>query len=570
MNRKKAIVSFFSVCCLWMFVLALNAQDKKKDKDLKRNQEAQSVFIDATKADILENTKEAIALYQKSAELDPENDAAYYKLGDLYLKLNQYAEALPFAQKAVDLNKKNLYYHIQLAQLQELNLKYKDAIKSYEQIIKLFDGNEMYHLSIAQLYIKAKKYKKAISELEKAEAKIGASSDIFQIRQKLYLQDGKLEKAREEGRKWIASFPNDPHPRFAYAQFLISNNQNQEAKKELNQLLILFPGFPAANLMLADIYINEKDEVNADIQIEKAFANPELPIGAKIDLVASYLRGIGNKEEELKALKLCDLILKTHPHDAKGYIIKGDILNKLNRKKEARGLYLLARQKDKSNFGLWEQIVLIDLNLNEIDSLVRHTAEAKILFPNTPSFSFYNGMGNLMLKEYTKAVESLEQAKRISLENKDMQLEIFSQLGDAYYNLKDFEKSNQAFDEALIIDSNNAHVLNNYSYFLSVEKGNLTKALKMSTKLVLLAPQDPTYLDTHGWVLFQNGDYASSMAFLEKAAKNSNSGVIWEHYGDVLFKMNKQNEALEAWKKAKELGNETSDQLEKKLKDKRL
>jgi len=570
MNEKKAVFSFLWIFGQLLISTGLYAQTKKNAKEIRQSQEAQSVFIDATKADMLENFNEAITLYKKAAELDPQNATAYYKLGDLYIKQNQYAEALPFAKKAVELDAKNLYYWTQLAQLQELNLDYKGAIKSFESIIKGFEGNEIYRLSIAQLYIKARKYKNAIKELGKAEHTMGPSPEIFQIRQKLYLQDRKLDKARVEGKSWIDAFPNDPQARFAFAQFLMSNNQNQEAKKELNQLLVLFPGFPAANLMLADIFIHEKDEVNANLQIEMAFANPELPIGAKIDLVASYLRGIGSKQDEDRAIKLCELIIQTHPQDPKGYIVKGDIFNKLNRKKEAREMYILAKSKDKNNFGLWEQIVLIDLNINEIDSLVKHTSDAKVLFPNTPSFSFYNGMANLMKKEYLKAVESLEQAKRISLENKDMQLEIFSQLGDAYYNLKDFEKSNQAFDEALALDSNNGHVLNNYSYFLSLEKDHLAKALKMSSKLILLFPEDATYLDTHGWVLFQNGDYYSATSYLEKAAKSSNSGIVWEHYGDALFKINKPSEAVEAWKRAKELGNETSDQLEKKLKEKRL
>jgi len=570
MNEKKAVVSFLWILGQLFFTYGLYAQTKKNDKDIRRNQDAQSVFIDATKADMLENYKEAISLYKKATELDPENATAFYKLGDIYIKQNQYAEALPFAKKAVELDSKNLYFWLQLAQLQELNADFSGAIKSFEQIIKSFEGNEIYRLSIAQLYVKSKKYKNAIKELSKAEQTMGPSPEIFQIRQKLYLQDGKLDKARLEGTKWIEAFPNDPQPRFAYVQFLMSNNQNQEAKNVLNQLLVLFPGFPAANLMLADIYINEKDEVNADLQIEKAFANPELPIGAKIDLVASYLRGISSKSDEERALKLCELIIQSHPQDPKGYIIKGDIFNKLNRKIEARDMYILAKSKDKNNFGLWEQIVLIDLNFNEIDSLIKHTSDAKTLFPNTPSFSFYNGMANLMKKEYAKAIEALEQAKRISLENRDMQLEIYSQLGDAYYNLKDFEKSNQAFDNALALDSNNGHVLNNYSYFLSLEKSNLGKALKMSSKLILQFPDDATYLDTHGWVLFQNGDFTTAASYLEKAAKNSNSGVVWEHYGDALFKINKQKEAVEAWKRAKELGTETSDQLEKKLKDKRL
>ncbi len=570
MNETSSSVGFALLLVLCFITQTLSGQTLKFEKEKNKSIEAQSIFIDATKAEILQNTKEAITLYQKSILADPKNDAAYYRLADIFIKQNQFFEALSYARKAVELDEKNQYYWVQLAQIQELNSETKGAIKSYEQIIKRFEGNDMYHLSIAQLYLKNKEYKSARKQLDKAEKALGSSPELFQVRQKIYLQEGKNDKAKEEGKRWIEAFPNDPQSRFSYAQFLINNKENKEAKMVLEELLTLFPGFPAANLMLADIYINEKDEPNADLQIEKAFLNPELPIAAKIDLVASYLSGFGSKKEEDRAIKLSDLIIQAHPQDPKGYIVKGDIYNKLNKKKEARDLFIFAKSKDKNNFGLWEQIVLIDLNMNEIDSLVKHTEEAKTLFPNTPSFSFYNGMSNLMRKDYSKAVEGLEQAKRISLDNKDMQLEIYSQLGDAYFNLKDIEKSNQAFDEALRMDSNNAHVLNNYSYFLSLDKINLAKALKMSTKLINLFPNDPTYLDTHGWVLFQNGDFPSALIYLEKAAKISNSGVIWEHYGDALSKMSRQTEAVDAWKRAKELGNETSEQLEKKLKEKRL
>ena len=83
-------------------------------------------------------------------------------------------------------------------------------------------------------------------------------------------------------------------------------------------------------------------------------------------------------------------------------------------------------------------------------------------------------------------------------------------------------------------------------------------------------PEDATYLDTHGWVLYIRKSYQDAKAPLEKAAKASNSAVIWEHYGDVLFQLGNTSDALDAWKKADSLGGEHSEFLPKKLKDKKI
>jgi Tfp pilus assembly protein PilF len=115
------------------------------------------------------------------------------------------------------------------------------------------------------------------------------------------------------------------------------------------------------------------------------------------------------------------------------------------------------------------------------------------------------------------------------------------------------------------LDSSNGHVLNNYSYYLSLEKIKLNKAVAMSSKLMKLFPEDPTYLDTHGWVLFQCGRFEEALVPLEKASKASGSGVIWEHYGDALFKSGKTAEGEAAWKKALELGGGTSPDLSSKI-----
>jgi tetratricopeptide (TPR) repeat protein len=67
------------------------------------------------------------------------------------------------------------------------------------------------------------------------------------------------------------------------------------------------------------------------------------------------------------------------------------------------------------------------------------------------------------------------------------------------------------------------------------------------------------------------GRYEDAFRWLEKAINGNDkpSGTIFEHYGDILFRLNRKEEAVEWWQKAKAAG-ETSDLIDKKIADKML
>ncbi len=150
-------------------------------------------------------------------------------------------------------------------------------------------------------------------------------------------------------------------------------------------------------------------------------------------------------------------------------------------------------------------------------------------------------------------------------------VDFYSRLGDTYHELKNHAESDKYYEKALALDPKNAFVLNNYSYYLSLRKENLEKAEKMSKLSNDLMPNQSSFLDTYAWVLYQMGRYEEAKVWIEKAIANSGStnGVILEHYGDILFRLNKTQEAQEQWKKAKEAGG-GSDFLDKKIADKKL
>ena len=88
----------------------------------------------------------------------------------------------------------------------------------------------------------------------------------------------------------------------------------------------------------------------------------------------------------------------------------------------------------------------------------------------------------------------------------------------------------------------------------------------MIKRAIELNTENANYLDTYGWILFLEKKYTDSEFWLLKAIDfgGAKNGTILEHYGDVLFKLNKKEKALKYWKLAQE-NNNTSPTLIQKI-----
>ena len=152
-----------------------------------------------------------------------------------------------------------------------------------------------------------------------------------------------------------------------------------------------------------------------------------------------------------------------------------------------------------------------------------------------------------------------------------MLAQFYSSLGDAYHAQKNHMMSDESYDKSLELSPLNTYVLNNYSYYLSLRKENLDKALEMMEVCIALNPGIASYEDTYAWVFYQKGNYdkAQEWLFAHLQAEVNKSAVIVEHYGDVLYQLGKVAEAVEQWKKAKELGSE-SPFIDQKINEQKL
>jgi tetratricopeptide (TPR) repeat protein len=200
------------------------------------------------------------------------------------------------------------------------------------------------------------------------------------------------------------------------------------------------------------------------------------------------------------------------------------------------------------------------IQAQDFDEVAQVCEKSIELFPNESLYYFYLGIAYYQQKNYQEAIDMYRKGLTVIPEDdRSLQSDFYGQIGDTYYQMKKLEDAFAAYDEALRYNERNIVVLNNYSYFLSLSKRDLDKAERMSAQCIKMEPNNPTYLDTYAWVFFVKGNYTLAKIYIQSAVNKdtTNSPVLVDHYGDILYMSGDKEEALKQWKKAKEMGKES-------------
>lgn len=539
-------------------------QLSEKDREI-----SESFFVDGIRYLLLEDYNKALERLLKAYALNPANAAINYKIAETNLLSGNLQDATNFAQAAVKQDPKNAYYYLLLAQIYSSQKQYDQAAKVFTTLIRDVPESDYYLFNLADIYLSQNKLNEALAVFDQAEKKFGALDEISFKRQQIYLRQNNLDKALQEGEKLIQTNPEEVRYVLAQAQMYAANNRFPDAVRVAEQALKQDPENPQARMILADVYRQQNNPQESQRQVKQAFESPGLDIDSKVRILVDYIKQLPNPALTEPALELAAITTRVHPKEAKAFAIAGDIQTVTDHKSEARANYLKAIRLDNSRFQIWQQVILIDAELNQTDSLLRHTDQALELFPNQAPLWFYNGVAHILRKDAKKGIKSLEYGRKLATDNPELLAQFDTQLGDAYHELKDYAKSDAAYEAALTFDANNAQALNNYSYYLSLRGEKLEKAKEMSGKLVKQNPDNDTYLDTYGWVLYKLKDYTGARQQLEKALQTTKDATVIEHYGDILYQLGEKDKALTEWQRAQKTGGASS-LIDRKIKDKKL
>jgi len=125
------------------------------------------------------------------------------------------------------------------------------------------------------------------------------------------------------------------------------------------------------------------------------------------------------------------------------------------------------------------------------------------------------------------------------------------ELGTVFDKQKKFAEAESAFRQVLSRDPENAIALNYLGYMLAERGERLDESVTYLKKALQVEPNNPSYLDSLGWAYFKADKLDLAETNLKSAADQlTTNSVIQEHYGEVLFKLGRYDEAIAAWTRA--------------------
>jgi tetratricopeptide (TPR) repeat protein len=553
-----------------------NAKDSAVPSDNYRESAEESQFkrfyIEACKHKALGNPELALDQFNKALAIFPKNSAALYEIGNIYRYQQKWTPAIQYSKSALEKGPENPWFHLLYIECLHGSENYSGAAQACEQLIKRFPNNLDYYNRLADEYINSYDYSGALKAYDDIEKLFGPSSENLLNKVKAYKALRKPAKAELILIQLIKANPSESIYYTYLAELYQENNHPEKAMEIYKQVTKIDPGNPYVHLSIADYYRRQRNDSAFFKELRVAFSSQELEMEEKSKILISLY----SVSEEFPAyrqngIELCEILVKVHPEDARSHSIYGDYLSREGKQQLAREQYCLALKYEPGVYLLWQEVMKLDVELLDYAGLEQHSKEASDLFSVQPLPFFYLGAAKVQLKKYEEAIQALMDARDLIIGDTQLLAQVYINLGDAYNSLKKFPESDKAYEEALKLDKENVYLLNNYSYYLSVRKEKLKYAEELSQKANNYEAGNPQFLDTYAWILYQQGRFDEAKTWIEKAMEKDleRNGVILEHYGDILYKLNQVDKALIYWKKSKDTGRH-SEFIDKKISEKKI
>jgi tetratricopeptide (TPR) repeat protein len=609
---KKYALSLVIILVLvfWGCSSSKEAIDNKEVKqEIKKNSnqdEAKQKVIQGSLYEAKGDFANAILEYQEALQLD-ENAGIYFLLAKDYNELSKYPMAIQNAKKAIELDSTNNDYKEILAGVFINTMQIDSAIRVYENVIKSDSSNLQALFSLATLYKKSKPitslslYKKLVEELGprwdilvnmmEIYSKLDKSSEELKTMEELigldpsntklkellaeyYFKSGQIDKAVNIYQDILETDPGNDLVRLQLADLLSRNNQIDKSIEIYKGLQKNNSNNPEYQSALGFLYVRKRDWTEAEKVFSKIISNDTLKVEYKLDICSFlYFQGDSDQVALSFSKKMNKLICNKHPKDSRAYLYLSAIYAKEDSSELVDNYFdkFIKHEKENPvtrNFSFFgTEVGRVYLAKDQFEKGAKYLEKTKELFPNDYFLLFYLGISYSRMNMNDQSLTCLEASLDLN-PTRELAVEIISQLGLTYDGMKNFAKSDSLYELGLKLDPDNHLLLNNYSYSLSERGLQLERSEKMSKKALEKDPNNSSYLDTYGWILYRMEKYKEAETYIKKAVDlrdtvGGNGSVLNEHLGDVYFKLGNKETALFYWNQALKMNPDNNDVKEK-------
>jgi tetratricopeptide (TPR) repeat protein len=558
---------------LFLFLLAVNTTMFAQEIAVPEGRENNAVitlFFAGLKDKMAEDYVNASKNFTKVTALDTKNDAAYFELATINYRQNKLLDAEIAIKKAISLNATNIWYVKLHAEIYKRNGNMDALVLVFDQLIRMSPEEVGFYFDKANALSISGKTEDAQKVYEGIEQKFGTSKELAAAKQRLLVnKDGGANNIAEV-EKIIQENPSDVKNYLYLSGVLLDKNKKEEAFVLLQKAKVLEPDNFEIDLAMADVFQAQNKNDLAIASLQSAFANNEMPVEGKIDIISKMLPKFKNKTLTKDATALVELAIKTHPNDMKLTLLYGDVLYQQGNLNGAATQYLALLKSSPQLYIAWEKVLGVQTLMGRYSEAIKTGEEALSIYPNQAILYYYLAFALHRNGQNAEANLELKSALLLESEDKNLSAMILALQAEVLIDQQKFKEADIAFDKAIALTPDNYLTLSNYAYYLALRNHNLTKAEMLASKSAMALPANASIADTYALVLFKLGKYDEALSWIQKALENNEAvnPVYLEHYGDILFMKGDLAGALTQWQKAQQSGN-SAEKLKQKINEKK-
>ena len=531
------------------------AEPEQVSLSLEERRKFDYFFLEAVRMKEKGQYDAAYELYKHCLDINPASGAALYEISQFYMYLGQEAKGEEALKQAIRSDKSNFWYKQTLASYYEQKRNMPKAISVYENMAEQFPSRLEPLMSLVDLYNRSKSYQNVITVLNRLEELDGKSEQISMEKFRMYLLMGKQDSAFIEIENLSKEYPYDLRYQNILGDVYLNNGKYPEALATYQHILKEEPHYAPAVLSMASYYQKTGQDSLYQLQLDTILMNDNVLSDTKMELMRqNILQSEQTTKDSTQIVALFKRILARPQQNADLAMLCAQYMITKNMKEESVPVLEQVLSLDPENKPAYLQLLSYAIQDNDLDKVIQIATSALEYHPDALEFYYYCGIAHYQKEETDKALEVFTRGVRQINEKSDKQIasDFYAILGDIYHQKGRAEESYAAYDSSLVYNPDNIGTLNNYAYFLSIDKKQLDKAEEMSYRTVKAEPENKTYLDTYAWILFEKDRYTEARIYIEQALRNGGdkSRVIVEHCGDIYYMLGEKDKALEYWEKA--------------------
>lgn len=521
-------------------------------------------FLEAVRLKEKGELDAAFDMYGHCLGIDSLSAAVRYELAQFYIYLGRTQKGEGYLQKAVALAPDNYWYKQTLASQFRKRGENELAVKVIEDMVERFPSRLEPLMELVDLYTRLKDYEQVIHTLNRLEELDGKSEQISIEKFRMFLQMGDSERAFSEMESLAQEYPYEMRYLTMLGDVYLENGKAQEAYDTFQKVLKEEPGYAPAMLSMASYYEKTGQDSLYQVQLDSVLLNQKVDNEVKANIMRQLIvHSERGDRDSTKIVGLFDSMLAQEQPDANVAMLAAQYL--ISKKMDDKAIPVLRQiiGIDPENKPAYLQLLSFAISKNDLEEVVDICTPAVEYMPDALEFYYYMGLAHYQQDRNDEALEVFKKGiRQVNADSdKGMVSDFYAVLGDLYHTKKMNEHAYAAYDSALVYKDDNIGVLNNYAYFLSVEKKKLDKAEEMSYKTVKAEPTNNTYLDTYAWILFEKGKYAEARIYIDQAIQHggTESSVVVEHCGDIYYHCGESEKALKYWIQAEEVAKKEAE-----------